>query len=52
MEIAPLIVTMKIAVVSTFITFFAGIFFAYKVAKLKKFKGLADPVITLPMVLL
>lgn len=33
------------------ITFFAGIFFAYKVANLKKFKGIADAIITLPMVL-
>ena len=32
MEIAPLIVTLKTAVAATFITFFAGIFLAYKVA--------------------
>ncbi|MBR1419497.1 MAG: molybdate ABC transporter permease subunit [Selenomonadaceae bacterium] len=51
MEIAPLIVTLKTAIASTLITFFAGIFLAYKVASLKKFKGIADAVITLPMVL-
>lgn len=51
MEIAPLIVTLKTAVAATFITFFAGIFLAYKVANLKRFKGLADALITLPMVL-
>ena len=51
MEIAPLIVTLKTAVAATFITFFAGIFLAYKVVKLKRFKGAADALITLPMVL-
>ena len=51
MEIAPLIVTLKTAIASTLITFFAGIFLAYKIANLKKFKGIADAVITLPMVL-
>lgn len=51
MEIAPLLVTLKTALASTFITFFAGILIAYEVAKLKKFKGLADALITLPMVL-
>lgn len=50
METAPLIVTLKTAIAATFITFFAGIFLAYGVAKLKKFKGLADTMITLPMV--
>lgn len=51
MEIAPLIVTLKTALAATFVTFFAGIFLAYKVANLKRFKGLADALITLPMVL-
>lgn len=51
METAPLIVTLKTAIAATFITFFAGIFLAYGVAKMKKFKGLADAIITLPMVL-
>ncbi|MBQ7703998.1 MAG: molybdate ABC transporter permease subunit [Selenomonadaceae bacterium] len=51
MEIAPLIVTLKTALSATFITFFAGIFLAYKVANLKRFKGIADALITLPMVL-
>ncbi len=51
MELSPFIVTLKTAVAATFITFFAGIFLAYEVVKLKKFKGLADVIITLPMVL-
>ena len=51
MELSPFIVTLKTAVAATFITFFAGIFLAYEVVKLKKFKGLADAIITLPMVL-
>lgn len=51
MEISPLIVTLKTAVTSTVITFFLGIFLAYAVVKMKKFKGIADAVITLPLIL-
>ena len=47
----PLIVTLKTAVIATLITFFAGIFLAYFVVKLKRGKTLVDAVIMLPMVL-
>lgn len=51
MELSPLFVTLKTAIFATVITFFAGIFFAYEVCKLKRFKGLADAILTLPMIL-
>lgn len=51
MEISPFIVTLKTAVVATTITFFLGIFLAYEVVKLRRFKGIADAIITLPLVL-
>ena len=47
----PLIITLKTAAVATLITFFAGIFLAYFVVKLKRGKTLVDAVIMLPMVL-
>ena len=51
MEISPLIITLKTAVVSTIITFFIGIALAYFVVNLKRGQSLADAIITLPMVL-
>ena len=51
MELSPLIITFKTAIVSTLITFFVGIGLAYLVVKLKRGKGIADAIITLPMVL-
>lgn len=51
MELSPLIITFKTAIVSTVITFFVGIGLAYLVVNLKRGKGVADAVITLPMVL-
>ncbi len=51
MELSPLLITLKTAVVSTIITFFIGIFLAYVVVNLKRGHGLADAIITLPMVL-
>ena len=51
MELSPLIITLKTSVLATIITFFAGIFLAYEVCKLKRFKGLADAILTLPMIL-
>lgn len=51
MELSPLIVTLKTSVLATLITFFAGIFFAYEVYRLKRFKGLADAILTLPLIL-
>ena len=51
MEISPLIITLKTAVVSTIITFFIGIALAYVVIHMRRGQGLADAIITLPMVL-
>lgn len=51
MEISPMIITLKTAVVSTVITFFIGIGLAYVVVNMKRGQGLADAIITLPMVL-
>ena len=47
----PLLITLKIATAATWFTFFAGIGLAYLVSRMKRGKGLADAVITLPMVL-
>ena len=51
MELSPLIITLKTSVLATIITFFAGVFLACEVCKLKRFKGLADAILTLPMIL-
>lgn len=47
----PLLITLKTAAAATVMTFFLGIFFARAVVKLKRFKGLADAVLTLPLIL-
>lgn len=48
----PLLNSLRIAAISTVITFFLGIFLAYYVAKTPRFlKGVLDCVLTLPMVL-
>ncbi|MBQ1510027.1 MAG: molybdate ABC transporter permease subunit [Selenomonadaceae bacterium] len=51
LEWAPLVVTLKTAVAATVFTFFLGIGLAYAVVRMHRGKGLADAVITLPMVL-
>lgn len=51
MDFTPIVTTLKISLIATAITFFTGIFLAYKVVKLKRFKGLVDALIILPMVL-
>lgn len=48
---SPLIITLKTSLAATVITFFLGIFFARAVMKLNRFKGLADALLTLPMIL-
>ena len=50
-DLSPLLISLKIAAVSTFITFFIGIFFARTVFRMKRFKYLADGVLSLPLVL-
>lgn len=51
MELAPLMITLQTAGVATVATFFIGIGLALMVVRMNRFQGLADAVITLPMVL-
>ena len=51
MNYSPLLISLKAATIATMITFFLGIYGAYFTMKLKKFKGLADSIFTLPLVL-
>lgn len=52
MDWFPLTNSLRIAVISTIITFFLGIFLAYYIAKAPRFiKGLLDTILTLPLVL-
>jgi molybdate transport system permease protein len=52
MDLFPLYNSLRVASISTFITFFAGIFAAYHIAHAPKaLKGVLDCVLTLPMVL-
>ena len=52
MDLFPLWNSLRIAVISTVIIFFAGIFAAYYIAKLPRLaKGVLDVVLTLPLVL-
>lgn len=48
---SPLIVTLKISLIATVVTFFLGIFFARVVLKLHRLRGVADALLTLPMIL-
>ena len=52
MDLFPLYNSLRIALISTLITFFLGIFAAYYIAKAPRLlKGILDCVLTLPMVL-
>ena len=52
MDWFPLYNSLRVAGISTFVTFFAGIFAAYYIARVPRaFKGALDCVLTLPMVL-
>ena len=52
MDWFPLYNSIRIAAISTFITFFAGIFAAYYIAKAPRLiKGVLDVILTLPLVL-
>ena len=52
MDWFPLINSLRIAVISTVITFFAGIFAAYYISKVPRVvKGILDVILTLPLVL-
>ncbi|MDO4941458.1 MAG: molybdate ABC transporter permease subunit [Lachnospiraceae bacterium] len=51
MDFAPIIISLKIAIVSTAVTFFIGMYAAWKTANMIHGKGILDAVFTLPMVL-
>lgn len=51
MNYSPLLISLKAAFLSTIITFFLGIYSAYFTLKIKRFKGLVDGFLTLPLVL-
>ena len=49
MDISPLLLSLKTACLATVITFFAGLWIAYKVIKIKHGKAVLDTILTLPM---
>ena len=51
MDISPLLLSLKTACLATVITFFAGLWIAYKVIKIKHGKAVLDTILTLPMIL-
>lgn len=51
MDFSPLIISLETALTATVVTFFIGIGLAYGVVRLRHFQGIADAIITLPMVL-
>ena len=52
MDLFPLTNSLRIALISTFIIFFLGIFAAYYIAKAPRvLKGVLDVILTLPLVL-
>ena len=52
MDLFPLYNSIRIALISTFIIFFLGLFFAYYISRLPKvLKGVLDVILTLPLVL-
>ncbi len=51
MDFSPLIISFKVAIAATIITFFTGILLANRVVKMKKLKGVLDGIFTLPMIL-
>ncbi|MBC8587188.1 molybdate ABC transporter permease subunit [Paratissierella segnis] len=51
MNYSPLLISLKAAIISTFITFIIGIYSAYFATKLNKLRGLLDGILTLPLVL-
>jgi molybdate transport system permease protein len=51
MDISPLWISLKVALLATFITFFGGIYAAQLVIRMKHYRGLVDGIFTLPLVL-
>ncbi len=48
---SPLLISLKTSCLATVIAFFIGIYAAYIVARMKRFQGVLDAVLTLPLVL-
>ena len=52
LDLFPLLNSLRIALISSIITFFLGIFAAYYIAKVPRaLKGILDVILTLPLVL-
>lgn len=51
MDLSPLYISLKTAGIATVITFFLGIYMARVMLKIKKYQGIIDGIITLPLVL-
>ena len=51
MNYSPLLISLKAAIIATIITFILGVYIANLTTKLKRFKGLVDGFLTLPLVL-
>lgn len=51
MDLSPLYISLKVALTATVFTFFLGLFAASRVIKMKRFVGIVDGLLTLPMVL-
>ena len=51
MDLAPLFISLKTAVLATILTFFFGLYGARYVMKLERYQGIIDGIFTLPLVL-
>ena len=51
MDLSPLIISIKTASLATVITFVLGIYAARYIKRVKKYQGIIDGIITLPLVL-
>jgi molybdate transport system permease protein len=51
MDYTPILISIKTTALATFFAFIVGLFAASKVRKIKKFRGIIDGILTLPMVL-
>lgn len=51
MDYSPLFISLKSALIATIITFITGIYAAFLTTKLRRYKGLVDGILTLPLVL-
>jgi molybdate transport system permease protein len=51
MDWSPLFISLKTALWATVLTFFSGIYAAYQINRLKRWQGVIDGILTLPLVL-